>query len=157
MLDFLNPYLWIIKIGAVALALGLLVFGFNKAANHYEQVGYNRATLEHVAIEQAAEKAADVRERSMIQKVRKAEQDAAELETTLNARYSAAHRAYTGLRVTVADLQGRIAINSAEANRSTASTALAVFGECADEYRTLAENADRHTVDVKRLSDGWPE
>lgn len=157
MLDALNPYAWLIKLGAVALVVVLLVIGFYKSANHYEQVGYNRATLEHVALEQAAAKAAEVRERSMIQKVRKAEQDAHELETTLTARYAAASRAYTGLRVTVADLQGRIALNSSEANRATANAALAVFGECADEYRTLAEVSDRHTVDVKRLSDGWPE
>lgn len=157
MLDFLNPYMWLIKIGSAAIVVVLLAIGFNRAANHYEQVGYNRATLEHVAIERASEKAADLREQSMMQKLRKAEQDAAELETTLNARYVASHRAYTGLRVTVADLQSRIATNSAEANRATASAALTVFGECADEYRALAEVSDRHTVDVKRLSDGWPE
>ena len=157
MLDFLNPYIWLIKIGSVALVVVALIIGFNKAANHYERVGYSRAMLEHVAIERASEKAADIRERSMMQKLRKAEQDAAELETTLNARYVAAHRAYTGLRVTVADLQGRIATNSAEANRATASTALAVFGECADQYREVAEIADRHALDVSRLSNGWPE
>jgi len=32
-----------------------------------------------------------------------------------------------------------------------------ILKECITEYRAMAEAADGHTIDVGRLSDGWPE
>lgn len=38
-----------------------------------------------------------------------------------------------------------------------ADTSSDILQGCVAEYRTVAEAADGHTVDVGRLSDGWPE
>jgi len=32
-----------------------------------------------------------------------------------------------------------------------------ILKECIAKYRTMAEAADGHAVDIGRLSDGWPE
>ncbi|MDQ8936661.1 hypothetical protein [Acinetobacter rudis] len=37
------------------------------------------------------------------------------------------------------------------------NTSSDILKECVDKYRTMAEAADGHAVDVGRLSEGWPE
>lgn len=37
------------------------------------------------------------------------------------------------------------------------NTSSDILKECVAEYRTMAEAADGHAVDVERLKDGWPE
>jgi hypothetical protein len=61
------------------------------------------------------------------------------------------------LRNTVADLRQRVSTASVEAARVAANAALAVFDECTDQYRELAENADRCAADVNTLIEAWPK
>lgn len=37
------------------------------------------------------------------------------------------------------------------------NTSSDILQECITEYRTMAEAADGHAIDVRRLSEGWPE
>lgn len=105
----------------------------------------------------AAEQNARQLERAMVAQMEKARNEAIERETRNRAALAAAHRAAAGLRDTVGNLRRELSAATAEACRHTADTALAVFGECADRYRALAEVTDRHENDAMTCLAAWPE
>lgn len=157
MFDFLSPYRFAIQIGSIVLIGVLLMVGYYRLITYHEGIGYQRAEAVYIAKELAARKAAEFREQTMIQKVRKAEVEANEREIKLRADYVAASRAYTGLRVTVRDLQNRLATGSYDSCIKTANASLAVFSECAARLGEVAEAADGHASDKQTLIDAWPK
>ena len=104
-----------------------------------------------------AERDARSKERSMQQQLNEAINAAAERETKLRADYSAANAAARGLRNDIAAVRSKLSIATVEACRGTAETALVVFGECADQYQSLAQDADRLGSSAKTLNDAWPD
>lgn len=155
-MNTLGPYLWLIKIGAVLAAVVGLVLAIGSWNDGQQQIGYDRAVTKYQAEKAAADLAAMAKERQLRKDKENAEQQAAEREQKLRADYAAAHAASRGLRDTVTDLRRRIAADTVDACRATADAALAVFSECQDRYRTVAEAADGHRSDVETLSDAWP-
>lgn len=49
-MDFLNPYMWLIKIVGVLAVVGGMAYGFHKFTNHYIEIGINK----QYAIDKAA-------------------------------------------------------------------------------------------------------
>lgn len=142
----LNP--WIIIAAAVAL-LAAYAAGYNTGGNLERQ----RWQAKQIAAEQTAR----MTERLLAKKLEDARNEATERETRNRAAVAAAHRAAAGLRDTVGNLRRQLSAASAEACRNTADAALTVFGECGNEYRALAEVADRHANDAMTCLAGWPE
>lgn len=152
-----EPY----RLLARALAM-VLVLGWLYAIGRYHGAERVRGlwAVETAALTKArlaAEQAARLREQAFIQQLQKAEYDAAEREKILGAAADAAAATAGQLRGTVADLRNRLSNASVEACRATADAALAVFGECAERYRSVAAAADGHASDVKTLSEAWPQ
>ncbi|HLO65043.1 MAG TPA: DUF2514 family protein [Azonexus sp.] len=143
-------------VAALIVIVGLYLLGrHDGAADVRADWNKEKLALTQAAIE--ADKRARDQELSMQHKLNEAQNAATEREKALRADYAAAHAAARGLRDTVAALRGQLATASPEACRATADAALAVFGECADRYRAVAEAADGHASDVETLTEAWPE
>ena len=84
--------------------------------------------------------------------VRKAEARAAQNKRAADALRSE----LDGLRGDLADVPDRIRSATREAVNQYATTAAAVFGDCAARYSELASSATGHASDVQTLIDAWP-
>lgn len=101
----------------------------------------------------AAESAARIKEQGWINTLEEA-RNAAQKRETENRRAADAARAAAGsLRVTIDALRARLA---ATPGTQPAATGLDLLARCADEYRSLAEIADRHANDARTLTEAWP-
>ena len=100
---------------------------------------------------------ARVQEHTWNRKVEEATHEAAQREQALRADADRARRAADGLRDQLADIRGRLPELTEQAVRQYASAASVVFGECVEEYRALAETADRLDSDRRTLMEAWPE
>jgi len=108
-----------------------------------------------VAFDAAMESRA--KEQFMQQQLNEAINAASEREKKIRADYAAANAAAVGLRDSVTTLRSKLSVATVEACRGTAESALAVFSECADQYREVAEAADRYGSSATTLNDAWPE
>lgn len=143
---------WIAVMGAV-LALGLGIRWLDKAR---QEIGYQRAVAEYRAKLNEATNAARIQERDFNEKLQTATAAAADRETKLRAVSAAAATAGDRLRDALNTIRSRVPNDSAAAVRDTAGALADVFGECATEYRTLAEKADRHASDTMTFRAAWP-
>lgn len=146
---------------ALWLALAVAaVIGWNLLTGYYEAKGYDRAKSECRAEKARSELAAAARYRAQVKQMiddrKKADDAATERYAKLAADFDTVRRSNLGLRNAVASLRASLPAAPAEAVRETADTALAVFGECADEVGRLAQAADGHAADVQTLSEAWP-
>lgn len=155
----LIPAPYRILAGAIAVVLtclAIFAMGWSHGADGV-QARWDKAKALQMQAALAAEHEARAKERSMNQKLQEAENAASEREKKLRADYAAAHAAARGLRDTVADLSGKLAAATPETCRATANAALAVLGDCSDQYRAVAEAADGHASDVRTLTEAWPD
>lgn len=77
-------------------------------------------------------------------------------ETKLRADAAAALRTIDGLRGTLHEFRASLPNASTAALIARADTAAELLGACADEYRSVAESADRHADDARTLVEAWP-
>lgn len=114
------------------------------------------AALERAVWQQrlhAAESADRIKEQGWINTLEEA-RNAAQKRETENRRAADAARAAAGsLRVTIDALRARLA---ATPGAQPAAAGLDLLARCADEYRSLAEIADRHANDARTLTEAWP-
>lgn len=152
----LTPYLGLIKVAAVVLALAALAWAANAFLDHEQQIGYDRAKAEYMVKLEAAQEAARAKETQLNQRIQEAQHAAAEREKTLRADADAARTAADGLRDTLGNIRRRLSAAPIDACRATADATLAVLGQCQDQYRAVAEAADGHASDAQTLSEAWP-
>lgn len=101
----------------------------------------------------AAESAARIKERGYFNALEKARNEAIQHEAENRRAADAARAAAGSLRNTVNALRAQLA---ATPGTQPAATGLELLAKCTDEYRTLAEIADRHANDARTLSAAWP-
>lgn len=77
-------------------------------------------------------------------------------ETKLRADAAAALRTIDGLRGTLYEFRASLPNASTAALIARADTAAELFGACVNEYRSVAESADRHASDTVTLIEAWP-
>ena len=126
------------------------------AGSMHEQSSWQAEKLAMAATRDKQINEARAAESAMREQVRKAQEDAQKREEKLVADAAAAGRAADGLRSQIASLRRGLSAATAEANRRTADAALDVFQQCADEYRAVAQAADRHANDAMTLDQAWP-
>ena len=73
------------------------------------------------------------------------------------AAAAAARRTADGLRDTLYDFRASLPNASTATVIARADTAAELLGTCADEYRSVAEAADRIASDRQTLIDAWPK
>ena len=126
------------------------------AGSMHEQSSWQAEKLAMAATRDKQINEARRAEAAMREQVRKAQEDARKREEKLVADAAAAGRAADGLRSQIASLRRGLSAATTEANRRTADAALDVFQQCADEYRAVAQAADRHANDAMTLDQAWP-
>ncbi len=154
--DSLKPYAWLIDLLLIGALIGAGWIVIERHNAGQQRIGYDRAVGEYRVKQLAAEQTARQREQALTHQLEEARNEATRRDQQNRAAAAAAAAAHDSLRHTNANLRQRIAGAPAEACRLTADAALAVFDQCATEYRTLAEIADRHANDAQLLSDAWP-
>ncbi len=77
-------------------------------------------------------------------------------ETKLRADAAAALRTIDGLRGTLYEFRASLPNASTATLIARADTAAELFGACVNEYRSVAEAADRHASDSVTLIEAWP-
>ena len=82
---------------------------------------------------------------------------ATERETKLRADADTARRTVDGLRGTLYEFRASLPNASTSALIARADTAAELLGACADEYRSVAEAADRIASDRQTLIEAWPK
>ena len=104
-----------------------------------------------------AEAATRAQEASFNQRLQDAQNAATKRETKLRADADAARRTVDGLRGTLYNFRASLP-NAAPATVIARADSVAdILGTCADEYRSVAEAADRHAADALMLRDAWPK
>lgn len=95
-------------------------------------------------------------ERAITKTYQEALNAATKRETKLRADADAARRTVDGLRRTLYDFRASLPGASTAALIARADTAAELFGACVEEYRSVAESADRHASDAVMLIEAWP-
>lgn len=120
------------------------------------------AQIEGIKAHHAAESAkaqADVRAQELAfnQRLQDAQNAATKRETKHRADAAAARRTADGLRGTLYEFRASLP-NAAPATVIARADSVAdILGTCADEYRSVAEAADRHAADALMLREAWPK
>lgn len=92
-----------------------------------------------------------------LQRIKDAAIERAEQRAKQNAAAAAAaRRTVDGLRGTIYNFRASLPNASTAALIARADTAAELFGACVDEYRSVAESADRHAADAVMLFEAWP-
>ena len=130
------------------------------AAWAFQDARYTAELAEQALTHKTAELDAVSRVRSDERAITKTYQEAlnaaTKRETKLRADADAARRTVDGLRGTLYDFRASLPGASTAALIARADTAAELFGACVDEYRSVAESADRHASDAVMLIEAWP-
>lgn len=87
----------------------------------------------------------------------KVEQNAIKKIQDANASARAADVAASGLSKQFSEANKRLSAASHQTIVEYTITSNELLEACTAEYRSMAEKADGHAIDAKRLSDSWPE
>ena len=148
----------------VLLVLLLIALGFGawkssalERSETQREVDIAKAVKPYVdAIEQAQEEKATIMQ-TWSDKYIKVEQNAIKKIQDANAAARSADVAASGLSKQLSEANKRLSTAPKETIIEYTITNSELLEACTAEYRTMAEKADGHGIDAKRLSDAWPE
>jgi len=148
-----------------ALAAGvavLLVMGLagaaGWAANGWRLDAAHRADIaERDAQLAAAKDPARLREQDWTTQRNQALENANSRDQIIRSLAAGSASASLSLRDTLAAISRGVPDASTEALRHSTTALAAVLQNCQNEYRDLAEKADRHASDAMTLEQAWPE
>ena len=143
-------------VGAVAIGFGLAwnLQGMRVDALDVE-FGQYRNEVEQNAI--AAKHAMLDKEQFWRQEVENARINAQSREARLKRDVANAQSAVVGLRNDLSALRSRLATSTEASCLAAADSIGGLLAQCAEDYRAMAEIADRHTSDVQTLIEAWPK
>lgn len=96
-------------------------------------------------------------EKTWAEQLLKVEQDASQKIQDAVAAARSAELANRGLSEQIRRANQRLSTATRETIIEYASANSDVLEKCVSEYRTVAQRADEHAADAKRLSDAWPD
>jgi hypothetical protein len=131
------------------------VLAWNVQAWRYD-AQISKINAHHASESAKAEANARAQEASFNQQLQDAQNAATKRETKLRTDADAARRTVDGLRGTLYQFRASLPNASPPALTARADTAAELLGTCIDEYRSVAEAADRHAGDAMMLIDAWP-
>lgn len=143
-------------IAIAAAAIGLFGAGYKLGGDSVENDWQNEKLVQQQAA-MAANRQAQMRERELTKKLQEAQNAAKTREANLRADANRARSATAGLRNDLDAIRNGLPAATAEACAITANAAIDVFGQCTEEYRAMAEAADRHANDAAMIYEAWPE
>ena len=108
------------------------------------------------AIDQAQKEKATIMQ-TWSAKIIEVEQNAIKKIQDANAAARSANVAASGLSKQLSEANKRLSTASHQTIVEYTITNSELLEACTAEYRSMAEKADGHAIDAKRLSDSWPE
>ena len=143
-------------VGAVAIGFGLAwnLQGVRLDALEIE-FGQYRNEVEQNAI--AAKHAMLDKEQFWRQEVENARINAQSREARLKRDVANAQSAVVGLRNDLSALRSRLTTSTEASCLDAADSIGVLLAQCAEDYRAMAEVADRHAADVQTLTESWPK
>ena len=108
------------------------------------------------AIDQAQEEKATIMQ-TWSAKIIEVEQNAIKKIQDANAAARSADLAASGLSKQLSEANKRLSAASHQTIVEYTITSNELLEACTAEYRSMAEKADGHAIDVERLSEAWPE
>lgn len=111
---------------------------------------------QHAEATAKAQSDARATEKALSDKLHEAQNNATKRENKLRNDAAAARSTADGLRDTIYSIRADLPSYSQSAAAKTADTAAELLGVCTDEYRSVAESADRHAADALMLREAWP-
>ena len=139
-----------------AAAIALFAAGYKLGGDSVEN-DWQREKIVQQQAAMDANHAARMREQELTSKLQEAQNAAKQRETTLRADADRARSAVAWLRNDLAAIRNGLSSATTETCAITANAAIDVFGQCTEEYRAMAEVADRHANDAKMIHEAWPE
>lgn len=112
---------------------------------------------QHAEATAKAQSDARATEKALSDKLQEAQNNATKRENKLRNDAAAARRIADGLRDTIYSIRADLPSYSTAAAVATADTAAELLQQCTDEYRGVAEAADRHAADSVMLLEAWPK
>lgn len=143
----------------VALAFLLLICLFiqnHQAAEIKDQKQQHAdyITQQQLATERAKVQAAQ-QEKVWAEQITKAEQNYNVKIKQVQSDATAAQSAANSLSKQLSIAKQRLSSSSSETNNQYTSTLSDVFEQCVEKYREVAQRADEHRANEKKLSDAW--
>ena len=164
---------WLISkiVGNPMVLLALLAAAFvtgvtvgSSAAWYIQSIRIDKAETAHLRyaaeVEQnaiVAKRAALDREKFWLGDIENARINAQSREARLKRDVANAQSAVVGLRNELGTLQARLATSTDETVLNAADSLGVLLAQCAEDYRAMAEVADRHASDVQTLTEAWPK
>lgn len=146
-----------LKALAVAAAIAALLYGIHRLDESRQQIGYERRVTEDNAALVKAQAEARETERQLNQKLEVARNEAIKRNQDIRRAAAAAADADERLRIALNTIRNSVPRDPAGAAADAPAALAELLGDCAGEYRRLAEAADGHASDVRTLSEGWPK
>lgn len=143
-----------------ALLMIATAAGSGLAAWKYQEARY-KSEIYKIREENTAEKLAAgskaMQEYFELQRIKDAAIERAKIREQTSARAAADAAAHADkLRKQLTAANARITTATREAVNQYATTLGDVFGQCVQEYRSVAEKATGHASDVQLMLDAWP-
>lgn len=158
LLSFLKNYWLELAAFIVAVAIGFgLAWQIQGTRLDRTEIAFEKyqGQVEQQAIEDR--RAALDKEKFWLQEIENARINAQTREAKLKKDVAAAQSTVGGLRHDLDTLQARLATSSCATCVSAAATLGDLLGQCSEDYRAMAEIADRHAIDVQTLTIAWPK
>ena len=156
----MNPlatYARAIEAVVLLAVVAALIWASHSFLEHERDIGYQRAVTEYQQKLSDAKDAARLREQALNAQLQEARNAGAQRDQVLQAAAAATVAASGSLRDTLTHLRSGLPGTSATSLAHTADTLAAVLSECQDEYREVAEKADRHANDARTMTEAWPK
>lgn len=143
--------------GLLALALlAAVLYGFHRFCEYQRDIGRTEVRDEWKRADDAAA-LADARLATEREKnVNKATAEGVQREAIIKTLAAGSAASAASLRDTVAAFKASNSTATVETLINRANTAGDLLGDCAAQYRSVAEKADRHANDVQTLDAAWP-
>lgn len=141
-------------IAALVIA-ALVILALWRFAAHFDNAGYQRAAQEYEARIAKGKEESLLKERGFQAKVDEAEKKGYEREKQHKVIVAVLNSRVSGLRNDIANFRSRLPEASGDACIKAADTAAELFGACVEEYRAVADEADRIQSDKQTLIDAW--
>lgn len=154
--DF-TPQSLLMKVAGWLIVIGIVLFGLWAAANHFENIGYQKAKNEYTAQALKDTQAARVREQQLQTRLNEAENARSKAENALLASAIANRNSVNQLRQQLDATNRNLSSYSSTALAARVTALSGVLEECTSRYSELATKADGHVADIKLMEDAWPK
>lgn len=143
----------------LAILLLACLVGLNAKSNQIDKLkaGHQAYVQQHELVIAKAKADAAIKEKQWADKLTKAEQDYNVKIQQVQHDADVASTAADSLSKQLATAKQRLPTATRETIIEYSNTGADILESCIEEYRAVAEAADRHAADARRLDEAWPD